>query len=136
MEIDQQRINIVAQLHAGLYLIRSGKGIGIFRHKQIGHDIDHPQPQTSFILNDSLAVTRQPLSHVYRPDQVWLAGHIRRYFCLIKHMIAGGQHINAAGEQVFTQVLEGSQSSVDVSGWPAGMYVVRLGQQVRRLVVQ
>jgi hypothetical protein len=43
---------------------------------------------------------------------------------------------NAAGEQVFTQVLEGSQSSVDVSGWPAGMYVVRLGQQVRRLVVQ
>jgi len=43
---------------------------------------------------------------------------------------------NAAGEQVFTQVLEDSQSSVDVSGWPAGMYVVRLGQQVRRLVVQ
>lgn len=43
---------------------------------------------------------------------------------------------NTAGERVFTQVLEGSQSSVDVSGWPAGMYVVRLGQQVRRLVVQ
>jgi hypothetical protein len=43
---------------------------------------------------------------------------------------------NAAGEKVITRILDGSQASVDVSGWPAGMYVVRLGREVRRLIVQ
>lgn len=43
---------------------------------------------------------------------------------------------NAAGEKVLAQILDGSKTSVDVSGWPAGMYVVRLGQEARRLIVQ
>ena len=43
---------------------------------------------------------------------------------------------NAAGEKVLAKTLDGSQTSVDVSGWPAGMYVVRLGQEARQLIVQ
>ena len=102
MEIHNQRVNIPAQFHIGLDLISRSKGVGIFSHKQIGHDVDHPQPQTCCILHNCAALPGQAFSHIDRPDQFRLAGHVRRDFRLVKHMIACGQNINAAGKQLIT----------------------------------
>ncbi|MDZ4822183.1 MAG: T9SS type A sorting domain-containing protein [Flavobacteriales bacterium] len=41
---------------------------------------------------------------------------------------------NALGQNVFTSVAETGEMQIDVSSWPGGIYLLRIGQQTTRLL--
>lgn len=79
------------------------------------------QVQESGASEDATTVYPNPAS-----EDVWLMGR-------------PGSRVevwNAAGDEVYSTTLDAARNAVDVSNWPPGMYVIRVGRDVRRLVVQ
>ena len=99
MKIQNKGIHRLAKRHFCQQFIRAGKGIFIFSHKQIGHDIHHTQTLAFVILHNHMTGTRKSGIHIFRPQQARLGGHIGADFRLVKGMIARGKHINTGCQQ-------------------------------------